>query len=433
MRKKVLIILGILSLTIAVSLFGMAKIVNDRNELQYKKTYQAYTLLYKDVDKKIPIDDITLEAVEKVKKSVDLVVDKEKKKNLTTNLQELNKYIKLRDDINNYYENDIVKSSTTLEMVNELLERNNKLIKAHQELLLPKINTIKEQVTNINTYKSSVVSLFTDNTYQTVRSDITRENLNQVIALKNNVLQQDVINEQDNYLNIVDKELAYREEQERIRQEQERIRQEEERKRKEEEARKERERQIKEAWTVLNVPYISQNKNGVINGCEAACMLMALQYKGYLQNMDLVTYATNMPKSTDPFSGFTYDIFTEDPVSVPHWIAPSPLVAYGKSSSGYMNIEDATGATLTDLDNQVSAGNPVIIYLTSKLNKPKAYIEGAPKNIHVLLLVGYNSITKEQILIDPWTHDDGRTSWHVSKSKIEQIYNNTSKRAVVVK
>lgn len=88
---------------------------------------------------------------------------------------------------------------------------------------------------------------------------------------------------------------------------------------------------------------------------------------------------------------------------------------------------------MTDLDNQVAAGNPVIIYLTSKLNKPKAYIEGAPKNVHVLLLVGYNSITKEQILIDPWTHDDGRTSWHVSKSKIEQIYNNTSKRAVVIK
>ncbi len=426
MRKKVLTILGSLSLIVGIFLFITAKIISDQNEQQYEKTYQAYTLLYKDVDKKIPIDDITLETVEKVKKSVDLVVDKEKKKNLMTDLQELNKYIKLRDDINNYYENDIVKSSTTLEMVNELLERNNKLIKTHQRLLLPKINTIKEQVDNINTYKSSVASLFTDNTYQTVRSDITRENLNQVIALKNNILQQDVINEQDNYLNIVDKELAYREEQERIRQE-------EERKRKEEEARKERERQIKEAWTVLNVPYISQNKNGVINGCEAACMLMALQYKGYLQDMDLVTYATNMPKSTDPFSGFTYDIFTEDPVSVSHWIAPSPLVAYGKSSSGYMNIEDATGATLTDLDNQVAAGNPVIIYLTSKLNKPKAYIEGAPKNVHVLLLVGYNSITKEQILIDPWTHDDGRTSWHVSKSKIEQIYNNTSKRAVVIK
>ena len=219
MRKKVLVILGVLSLVISISLFVTAKIISDKNELQYKKTYQAYTLLYKDVDKKIPVDDITLKSVEKVEKSVDLVVDKEKKKSLMTNLQELNKYIKLRDDINNYYENNIVKSSITIEMVNELLERNNKLIKTHQELLLPRINTIKEQIDNINTYKTSIALLFTDNTYQTVRSDITRENLNQVLALKNNILQQDVINEQDNYLNIVDKELAYREEQERIRQE----------------------------------------------------------------------------------------------------------------------------------------------------------------------------------------------------------------------
>ena len=91
MRKKVLIVLGVLSLIISISLFVTAKIISDKNELQYKKTYQAYTLLYKDVDKKIPADDITLKSVEKVKKSVDLVVDKEKKKDLTTNLQELNK------------------------------------------------------------------------------------------------------------------------------------------------------------------------------------------------------------------------------------------------------------------------------------------------------------------------------------------------------
>ena len=41
MRKKVLIVLGILSLIIAVSLFVTAKIISDKNELQYKKTYQA--------------------------------------------------------------------------------------------------------------------------------------------------------------------------------------------------------------------------------------------------------------------------------------------------------------------------------------------------------------------------------------------------------
>ena len=56
MRKKVLVILGVLLLIISISLFVTAKIISDKNELQYKKTYQAYTLLYKDVDKKIPAD-----------------------------------------------------------------------------------------------------------------------------------------------------------------------------------------------------------------------------------------------------------------------------------------------------------------------------------------------------------------------------------------
>ena len=84
MRKKVLVILGVLLLIISISLFVTAKIISDKNELQYKKTYQAYTLLYKDVDKKIPVDGITLKSVEKLEKSVDLVVYKEKKKSLAT-------------------------------------------------------------------------------------------------------------------------------------------------------------------------------------------------------------------------------------------------------------------------------------------------------------------------------------------------------------
>lgn len=426
MKRKTLIAFGILSFFVAISLLLVANYIIKQDTIQYKQTYQAYTRLYQDVDKKIPLDNITLKDIEKVKKSINLVVDKEKKNNLNNDINELSKYIKLKEKINSYSVNGVVKSNTTMEVVNNLRIKVNNVSANYKELLIPSINNIENQITAINTYKTAVVGLFTDNTYKTVRTDITRENLNQVNTLKKNIVQQDVINEQDNYLNIVNNELSNREEQERRRQE-------EERKRKALEERIAREKQIKEAWTVLNVPYISQNENNVINGCEAACLLMTLKYKGYLKDMDLVTYATNMPKSSDPFTGFTYDIFTADPVNVPHWIAPSPLAAYGRASSGNMNIEDATGATLTDLDNQIIAGNPVIIYLTSKLNKPKPYIEGAPKNVHVLLLTGYNSITKEQIIIDPWTHDDGRTSWNVSKEKIEQIYNNTSKRAVVVK
>lgn len=33
-------------------------------------------------------------------------------------------------------------------------------------------------------------------------------------------------------------------------------------------------------------------------------MLISLQYKGYLQDIDLLAFATNMPKSDDPNTGF---------------------------------------------------------------------------------------------------------------------------------
>ena len=50
-----------------------------------------------------------------------------------------------------------------------------------------------------------------------------------------------------------------------------------------------------------------------------------------------------------------------------------------------------------------------------------------------MLLTGYNSITKEQIITDPWTHDDGTTRWYISKEKVEKIYNATGMRSVVIK
>ena len=61
-----------------------------------------------------------------------------------------------------------------------------------------------------------------------------------------------------------------------------------------------RKEEIQKAWTKLNIKYISQNENKVDNGCEAASLLMALQFKGYLKSMNLYDYSDNMPKSDDP-------------------------------------------------------------------------------------------------------------------------------------
>ena len=53
--------------------------------------------------------------------------------------------------------------------------------------------------------------------------------------------------------------------------------------------------------------------------------------------------------------------------------------------------------------------------------------------LHVLLLTGYNKITKEQIITDPWTKSNGETKWYLSKNKLESIYNAVGKKAVIIR
>ena len=254
---------------------------------------------------------------------------------------------------------------------------------------------------NTNSYKNSVKEdlklLYSDYDKNIVRSDVTRIEYNN-IKIKYHDLKDkeliDKINNIDNYL---------------------------------------KEKEIASAWTKLNIKYISQNENKVLNGCEAACLLMSLQYKGYLKNMNLYNYSDKMPKSDDPNKGFYLDIFKKEPKDKSHWIAPKPLRDYGITSSNYYNIFDGTGYSLDDLDNEVKNGNPVIIYLTSQFEEPKDYYKGVPKNLHVQLLAGYNEITKEQFIIDPWKYKKKSSYWIRPKKEIEKIYNELGKRAVIVR
>ena len=149
--------------------------------------------------------------------------------------------------------------------------------------------------------------------------------------------------------------------------------------------------------------------------------------------MDLPTYATNMPKSDDPNTGFYLDIFGIEPTGVSHWIAPSPLANFGRESSGNQNIIDATGMNIEQIDNEIINNNPVVIYLTAKFKAPKNWSNGVPSNLHVLLLTGYNTITGQHIITDPWTKDDGGYEWILEKKEIENLYNSLGKRAVIVR
>ena len=406
---------------LAITCFVCANRVDNSQKKQYSDTYKAYVSLFSSDSKSIPRDNLKISEITYVEKMNKKVVYEDKREKLSGKLNELKNYVVLKNIVDGSFNGDVLNSNVTSSDLESIQSKNSLLPKKYQNLLSSKIKLMNDQFGQINDVKNTVNSLFVDDQHQQVRDDVTRDMYNAAL-LKNQLLkQQDVSSEQQAYLDLVNSELSRREEEERKRIAEEKRRQEEEKK-----------RQIQAAWTILEVPYISQNKNNVLNGCEVASLLMGLQYKGYLKNMSLATYAENVPKSSDPFSGFTYDIYGIQPNNVPHWIAPEPLAQYGRSSSSNNGVIDGTGRSLDELDAQIKAGNPVVIYLTAGLKAPKEFVEGAPKNIHVLLLTGYNSITGEQIITDPWTHDDGRTKWNVSKRLVESIYNATGKRSVII-
>lgn len=189
---------------------------------------------------------------------------------------------------------------------------------------------------------------------------------------------------------------------------------------------------VSNSWTILSIPYISQNDNRVYNGCEIACLLMSLQYKGYSLDKKLSDFAKTVPKADNPEEGFYLSIYSQEPTDEAHWIAPEALKKFGNSQSGENNVINTTSWDLSQLDKEVMNGNPVIIYLTSALEKPHDFKNGVPQNLHVLILAGYNSVTREQLIIDPWNYYIASSYWIVPYEKVESIYNQVGKKSLVI-
>ena len=316
--------------------------------------------------------------------------------------------------------------------INKLNEESNKLDTKYKEIIQNRINELKSEYDNINNAQNNVHNLFSDYDNNVVSDSVNRSIYNEAKELIDSLKQEDIKSSLNDKLSVVLTKVeeieAIEREKERVRLEQLRIERE---RRAQEEA--ERKRQINEAWVKLNAPYISQNRNGVLNGCEAASMLMSLQYKGYLNSMDLYTYSANMPKSDNPNTGFYLDIFGKEPIDVAHWIAPNPLVEYGISSSDNGNISNISGASIDDIANEIVNGNPVIIYLTYAYNSPVNWSNGVPRNLHVQLIVGYNKITGDFIIYDPWTRTSGQYEFTLSKNKISSLYSSVGSMAIVVR
>lgn len=414
-----LLIIGGISLILASAYIEYRYQVSEKNQIKLTKINNDYKSFFNESGK--PKDEITIKEIQNLKKETkNIKINKEEKEKILTDLNNLENYLQLKEEISSYYNKSAMLSNVKEETINKLKSKNKNINKNYQIYINDYIKDLEEQRLNIDNENDKIDSLFSNSEKTELKENVTKETIEAIRLTLNKLPQEDVKSDGnavlDKAINIIN------EKEESIR------------KQKEEEARKQQEA-INNAWVRLNVPYISQNNNQVYNGCEAASLLMALQYKNYLTNMTITQYATDMPKSenNNAQEGFTHDIFGYDPRDIPHWIAPEPLAKFGRDSSGNQNVINITGATIDDLDRELDNGNPVVIYLTAMFETPKAWVEGAPQNIHVQLLTGYNKITQEHIIVDPWTYPSGRTSWTVSRQTVENLYNALGKQSVVIR
>ena len=347
--------------------------------------------------------------INKIEKRIQRVSNVREKEQLEKEAKKYKEYLEVKDTIDTYYQKNELVAYISDEEIENLKIRYNALQSEYKSKLTKKIQGIETEQKRISKILEKIDKLYTESKKTKIIDLTTLDTLNTFKEEVNTIKVQIIANE---YRNRVAQLIDNYKTQEA-----------------------EKKQEIENAWIKLNVPYISQNLNNVLNGCEAADVLMALKYKGYLTDMDYNDFVKLMPLSpdNDAEKGFTHDMYGLDPLTIPHWIAPEPLKNFAIDVSGNNNIINGTGMTIDELDRELDNGNPVVIYVTAFFAEPKEVVENINVNLHVMLLTGYNKITGEHYVVDPWTHANGRTSWTVSKQTIEARYNALGRRCVIVR
>lgn len=357
-------------------------------------TYNKLNSLYLDKKNKIPKENINNKELNEILLNVDKINYQETKESIKQDVENIKKFNKCQNEINNYVNLDPTTSKYDL---TKLKHSINKLPTQQKEYLNKKMNNILNQYNEFVKYDEHIRSLFLDYDKKIVKNDISNDEMKQIkqiknekyleikkndIAILNEFLERKnavstvkVLNENDNYFE-------------------------------------------------LNVPFVSQVDNNILNGCEIASLLMGLNYKGLELDKTLADLALEIPKSDNPHKGFVNSIYNLEPVSVPHWIAPDALANFG---SKYGNVVDISGSDINDIKRYIDNDSPVIIYATYGFLTPYNWYGEVPNNLHVMVVIGYNKVTGSIVINDPW---EGRIV--VPEQKFLSVYN-ILKYAVAVK
>jgi len=190
----------------------------------------------------------------------------------------------------------------------------------------------------------------------------------------------------------------------------------------------------------LPVEYISQLPE-LPTGCEITSLAEVLNYLGY--QVDKEYLAENDLKMLDDLDGSFNNYFIGSPWDENGWGCFAPAITNAankyltsiKSSKKAYNI---SGSSLSQLFTEIQNGNPVIVWVTTRLDERTVFdnIEmnnGTtfkwPENEHCVVLVGYDLNSPQTVTVaDPLAGVVERTY-----SQFNSRYNELGKRAVVIK
>ena len=190
----------------------------------------------------------------------------------------------------------------------------------------------------------------------------------------------------------------------------------------------------------LPVEYISQLPE-LPTGCEITSLAEVLNYLGY--QVDKEYLAENDLKMLDDLDGSFNNYFIGSPWDENGWGCFAPAISNAankyltsiKSSKKAYNI---SGSSLSQLFTEIQNGNPVIVWVTTRLDERTVFdniemnngtIFKWPENEHCVVLVGFDLNSPQTVTVaDPLEGVVNRTY-----SQFNSRYNELGKRAVVIK
>ena len=202
--------------------------------------------------------------------------------------------------------------------------------------------------------------------------------------------------------------------------------------------------QTAKSYQMANVPYISQIDNIYAwVGCEAVADLMGLKAKGYAQDVTIKYFLDNLPRSkSDPEKGFVGSPYVPDTSKRTRTtIYPAKLAEYSNTYCGSDDpCADFRGASVTDLQRELLAGNCVVGYMTLWWASPyyRTYnIEGTQQrlvsNNHAVLVCGYDP-NKGYYISDPYNYyNRGQVHQYWENAKTFEAIWNARKVGMVIR